>query len=291
MFLDKERSNSKVLRLYTYIDKNRGYENLVSYLKSIAKQYDCLSGPVPENLDYLIGIDIDRCLNSSGNKPKLKHILTQMYLHTGEYDQSMSYVATFLSCFVSSDEAISIMILVLDIMDRNIWSADHTFIQEDIYILQKLVNPYSLSLMKKKNIYFICFIKKYIQCLFITILDSEYIIHFLSRLFTEKDYLYKVIVIVIDTVFSKNNTSLETEDFLVMLLHPSRNLQELIVHTRHDIVKNISDLRESAKLLIEYDILEIDSNGDVNETEIISVKNHYDFGTNPVSNPIISYVS
>jgi len=109
MFVNwKQEEKSPLLFKYPLNDET--ILNSSKYLKTLIVKVNKVSltklFTLNEDQTRILKVDVDRVFMDTQNKVKLINILTQMNEHFGEYHQSMSWVAGFLSILVEKQEDI-----------------------------------------------------------------------------------------------------------------------------------------------------------------------------------------
>lgn len=275
-FIRQEKSNRLVLKKYKGLAKNNKFHFFANLLIELGG-YDpeIYSSALPKDIDRIIYMDVQRSVDNEKSKCQICYILTQLYHSQNDYNQGLSYIATFLSCFAHKDVVINIMRdILIEKMHRNVWKTSLVHLQEEIHVLKHIGGEDVLEAMRKSNMYFQFFLQKYIFTMFINVFNEDYLLEYFINFLTRENYHYLVINSIMTQIYTENLYDEESLGKICIMFDAMTNLSENIQKRSLEDAKSsyicpnsISNLLYEGKLIFETKIILIDNDGN-DEDEI-----------------------
>jgi len=212
-FISYERKNRLVLAKYQRIDTAKNYDILAGIFNSVPKIIITLptSSPLPEEIERIIRADINRAV-SDENFDRVYNVLRLVYLHQKDYCQGLSYIASFVLCFIDENIAPSVILYILEKYGANVWTHSLVGLHVEIRVLKTILEqeaPSVLEYMTKHGIRFEFFIQKYLYTLFINIFPQDDLIEFFIQFLQDPEtYLFKVIIEIMKGLISSGKTEI-----------------------------------------------------------------------------------
>jgi len=275
-FIRQEKGNCLVLKKYKDIDKNVQYHSFANLLINLGgHEIKMYRSALPKEIDRIISADVDRCVIHDKSKAQIRYILSQLYHSSNEYNQGLSYVATFLSCFVHKDVVVNVMHDVLiEKMHRNVWKASLIHLHEEIHVLEQIVGNDVLEGMKKSDMYFQFFLQKYIFTMFINVFETNFLIEYLKNFLMRTNYHYFVIKSIMRQIYAENRYDDETMETIYKMLDimsnipedkQKRGLEDADNEDGKISTKHIKDWLDEGHLIAETKIVVINDDGDTED--------------------------
>lgn len=273
-FIRQEKSNRLVLKKYKGLSKNNKYHSFANLLIDLGGyETNIYSSALPKHIDYIISMDVHRSVENDKSKSQICYILTQLYYSQNDYNQGLSYIATFLSCFAHKDVVINIMRdLLIKKMYRNVWKTSLVHLHEDIHVLEQIGGKDVLEGMRKSDMYFQFFLQKYVFTMFINVFEEEYLLEYFNNFLTKENYHYLVINSIMKQVYTENLYDEESLGKICIMINVMINLPENIQKrsledANRDYIcpQYISNLLYEGKLIAETKIVLIDNDGDTED--------------------------
>ena len=278
-FIRQEKSNGLVLKKYKTLGENPEYHSFANYLISLGgNEVKMYSSALPKAIERIISADVERCVEHDKSKAQIRYILSQLYYTQNDYNQGLSYIATFLSCFVHKDVVVNIMRDVLPAkMKRNVWKTSLIHLHEEMHVLEKIFDPGVVKGMARSDIHLQFFLQKYVFTMFINVFEEDLLIdYFKNFLIREDGYHYLVIKSILNQVFASDKYDHCLDDIAVMLEFMGKlhlDVQEKALNdAEYDSINNkfLEDLLVEGRLVAETKIVVISDDLEEDEISIYS---------------------